>query len=49
MEVLQSDLSSVQMQQNRVDEELGGRRDYLAGQEKELRVSGTNDIILLCP
>lgn len=48
MEALQSELSSVQIQQNRVDEELGGRRDDLAGQEKELRVGGTNDIILLC-
>ena len=38
LESLQSQLSSVQSQHAKVDQELGGRRDSLAAQEKQLRV-----------
>lgn len=40
LESLQTDLVGVQSEQNKVDLELGGRRDSLAAQERELRVGG---------
>ena len=38
LESLQSELSSVQAQQNKLDLEVGGRRDCLAADESQLRV-----------
>lgn len=38
LESLQSELSSVQTQQNRVELEVGGRRDSLTADERQLRV-----------
>ena len=41
LESLCSNLSDVHGEQKRVDRELGGRRDDLAAQERELRVGST--------
>ena len=38
LESLQSELSSVQAQQNKLEQEVGGRRDSLAADERQLRV-----------
>ena len=38
LESLQSELSSVQAQQKKVEQEVGGKRDSLAAEEKQLRV-----------
>ena len=41
LESLQSELSSVQAQQNKLEQEVGGRRDSLAADERQLRVGTT--------
>ena len=39
LDSLQSELSSTETQQNKLEQEVGGRRDSLATDEKQLRVS----------
>ena len=38
LESLQSELASVHAQQNQLEQEVGGRRDSLAAEERQLRV-----------
>ena len=45
LESLQSELSIVQSQQNKVDDELGGRRDDLASRERQLRVRNAGGLL----
>ena len=47
LESLQSELSSVQAQQNELDQEVGGRRDRLAADERQLRVRTCHVIMLI--